>query len=123
MDGKVIELMEKMYIDLKGEIISVKSELKDDVNSVRNELKADINSVRGELKNDIDSVRSELKNDINTVGNQVIRLENNLAPKVEALFDGYKQLAEGQEEIKSQISRLTSIVEKHDIEISILKEE
>ena len=28
MDGKVIELMEKMYIDLKGEIISVKSSLK-----------------------------------------------------------------------------------------------
>jgi len=51
----------------------------------------------------------------------IVRLENEHGGKLDALFDGYKQLAEGQEEIKSQLTELSSKVEKQDIQITVLK--
>lgn len=69
----------------------------------------------------IEKMYVDLKNEIKTVGNQVANLENTLTPKVEALLDGYKQLAEGQEEIKSQIQDLQSKVDNQEVEITVLK--
>lgn len=74
-----------------------------------------------DLKSEIKSVKSELKTDIQTVGNQVAKLENDVLPKVDALFDGYKQLAEGQKDIKSQLAALSGKVENQDVEITVLK--
>jgi len=51
----------------------------------------------------------------------IIRMENDHGHKLDALFDGYKQLAEGQEDIKSQITALTAKVESQDVQITVLK--
>ena len=51
----------------------------------------------------------------------IVRLENELTPKVEALLDGYKQIAEGQKELKDQISDFRAKFENHDIQIVALK--
>ncbi|MDD4296404.1 MAG: hypothetical protein PHC69_05530 [Ruminiclostridium sp.] len=51
----------------------------------------------------------------------IVRLEIEHGHKLDALFDGYKQLTEGQEEIKSQITALTSKVESQDVQITVLK--
>lgn len=51
----------------------------------------------------------------------IVRIENEHGHKLDALFDGYKQLTEGQEEIKSQLKELSSKVEKQDMQITFLK--
>lgn len=51
----------------------------------------------------------------------IVRMENDLNPKVDALLDGYKQLSEGQEEITSQIKDLNSKISNQEVEITVLK--
>lgn len=51
----------------------------------------------------------------------IVRLENEHGKKLDALMDGYQQLAEGQEEIKSQIAELSLKVDKQEIETTGLK--
>ncbi|NLY19002.1 MAG: hypothetical protein GX045_08665, partial [Clostridiaceae bacterium] len=45
------------------------------------------------MYNDFNQKFEEVKSDIKKISNQVIKLENDLEPTVDALFDGYKQLA------------------------------
>jgi len=53
--------------------------------------------------------------------NDIVRIENDINPKIEALLDGYKQLSEGQENIKNRINDLDSKISSQEIEISSLK--
>jgi predicted S18 family serine protease len=73
------------------------------------------------MYNDFNQKFEEVKSDIKKISNQVIKLENDLEPKVDALFDGYKQLAEGQKEIKSQLNTISAKVENQDLQITVLK--
>lgn len=63
----------------------------------------------------------EQKLDSKADASDIIRLENILIPKVDALLDGYKQLSEKQNEICSSINRLQATVINHDIQITALK--
>jgi uncharacterized phage infection (PIP) family protein YhgE len=54
---------------------------------------------------------------LTTIDNRTIRMENEHGKKLDALMDGYQQLAEGQEEIKSQIAEF----DKQEIETTGLK--
>ena len=110
MEDKVFELIEKMYTDLKAEIKAVKTDLKTEIQTVQSNLNAEIQAVK-----------SELKAEVQTVGNQVTMLENDHGKKLDALMDGYKQLAEGQEEIKSQIQDINSKVTNQEVEKTVLK--
>ena len=65
--------------------------------------------------------REEIKLDVQKVSNQIVRLENELKPEVEATLDGYKQLAEGQQEIKEQLSDISKKVTNQEVEITVLK--
>jgi len=65
--------------------------------------------------------RKETNARFDKVEGHIIRIENEHGHKLDALFDGYKQLSEGQEEIKSQLTELSSKVEKQDIQITVLK--
>ena len=62
-----------------------------------------------------------MDNRLNTIDNRTIRIENEHGEKLDALMDGYQQLAEGQEEIKSQIAELSLKVDKQEIETTGLK--
>ena len=50
----------------------------------------------------------------------IVRFENELSPKVDALLDGYKQLAEGQEKIKGQLQDLKSAVDDQEVNVKVL---
>jgi predicted nucleic acid-binding Zn-ribbon protein len=63
--------------------------------------------------------REEIKLDVQKVSNQIVRLENELKPEVEATLDGYKQLAEGQQEIKEQLSDISKKVTNQEVEITV----
>lgn len=58
---------------------------------------------------------------IQKVGNQVAKIEQEHGTKLEALLDGYKQLSEGQEEIKGQLQDLQTKVSNQEVEITVLK--
>lgn len=62
-----------------------------------------------------------VKDDIKGLKNDIVRIENDHGKKLDALFDGYKQLSEGQEEVKSQLSFLTANLEKQEVEIKVIK--
>ncbi len=82
MEDKVFDLMEKMYAEMKQqfELVNKKFEL---VNKKLDE-KAD-------------------KTDI-------VKLENDLVPKIEALFDGYKQNTEKLDRIEKEVSKQEEII-------------
>ncbi len=53
--------------------------------------------------------------------NQMILLENDLKPKVEAALDGYNLLNERFDRIERKYDALAVIVQGHDLEIKKLK--
>lgn len=69
-----------------------------------------IEKMYSDLKNEISSVKKDLTNEIRTVGNQVLKLENDVNPKMEALFDGYKQNTETLERIETEVSKQEEII-------------
>lgn len=57
-----------------------------------------------------------------------LKIENDIDPKLNALLDGYKQLAESQTEMKSDISKIKSDIndikfrqESQEFEIKVIK--
>lgn len=51
----------------------------------------------------------------------IIRLENEHGVKLDSLMDGYKQLHEGQQEIKNEIREIKETVNIHDIKLLKVK--
>ncbi len=51
----------------------------------------------------------------------IIRLENDHGKKLDTLFDGYKQVSEGLNEIKNIVSEISAKVERHDIKIQVIE--
>jgi ABC-type enterochelin transport system substrate-binding protein len=71
-----------------------------------------------DLKGELTDIKRVL--DMKADKTDIIRLEDEHGKKLDTLFDGYKQLAEGQEEIKSQLTELSAKAEKQDIRINAL---
>ncbi len=51
-----------------------------------------------------------MEKEIKTIGSQVLKLENELKPKTEALFDGYKQHTEILDRIEKEVSKQEEII-------------
>ena len=84
---QVFDLLEKVYVELQG-------------------TKADLNETRTELR----ETRTELKNDIKKID---ITIENDIKPKIEALF-------EAQDIANRQIMNINKKLEEHDRRFDIL---
>lgn len=69
-----------------------------------------VEKMYSDLKNEISSVKKDLTNEIRTVGNRVLKLENDINPKIEVLFDGYKQNTETLERIEKEVSKQEEII-------------
>lgn len=67
--------------------------------------------------------RSEVKSDIQKVSNQVVKLENDLKPKVELALEGYHDVREILTRVEGKLDDLAEKFEYHDIEIAALKSE
>lgn len=48
-------------------------------------------------------------------------IENDIKSDIKATLDGYSQLAEGQNVIKDQLLDIKSMVNNHDVDITVLK--
>lgn len=136
-DDKVFDLLTKMYSDIntrfdkvenkidavQQEVSYVKQELtivKDDLSGVKQELtsvKQDVNGVKQELtivKEDV----SNLKEDISKIG---AKLDGEIIPKQQALFDGYVSNTEKLSEIQDSAENLR--IDVNNISIKTLKTE
>jgi len=89
LEDKVFELMSKMYSEMTGKF--------GEINKQFNELNKQFNELNRKLDEKAD------KSDI-------VRMENELNPKVEALFDGYKQHTDILERIEKEVSRQDEII-------------
>lgn len=76
----------------------------------------------GKLNVNVDDISKELslfKTDteerFNKIDNRLMVIENEHGSKLDALFDGYKQLAEKQEEIISDVHAIKSKQDKDDL--------
>lgn len=88
---KLFELMEKMYADLKGGQDNLRKEI------------SGIKSDMGNLKSDVGGIKS----DIRKMG---IKLDEEITPKLESLFDGYKQNSEQLTRIEKQVSEHEDVI-------------
>lgn len=57
----------------------------------------------------------------NKIDNRLMVIENDHGSKLDALLDGYKQLAEGQKEIRADIRKLELKQQNQEVEIRVLK--
>lgn len=112
MDDKLFDLMTKMYVDMK-EMRADISVLKTDVS----ELKSDVS----ELKSDVSVLKTDMigvKSDIAKLYN---KLESSIEPKIEALFDGYKQTYELEKENSRKLDDIAEKVKKQEVEIKVIQ--
>jgi predicted nucleic acid-binding Zn-ribbon protein len=93
MEGKMFELMTKMYSDLTTRL----DKMDDKISSIDKKLdsKAD-------------------KSDI-------VHIENKLDNTTKALFDGYNQVCDKVVAVENAVSDLSSKVEKQEVEIKVIK--
>lgn len=59
-----------------------------------------------QISNDLSNFKYETNERFNKIDNRLMAIENDHGSKLNALLDGYKQLAEGHDEIKADIRKL-----------------
>ena len=91
MDDKLFELMTKMYSDMQ-------------------ELKGDVSTIKVDIK--------ETKSDVNKIYNKI---ENDIEPKLGALFDGYKQTFELEKESSKKLDDIADKMSKQEVEIKVIQ--
>ncbi len=124
MEDKVLDLIEKMYIEMqemKGELRSEMQEMKavmatkDDIKNMAT--KDDIMNMA--TKDDIKNMAT--KDDIRSLENNMIKMENELKNDIRGLYDGYKQCVEGISDINYKLDKLTEKVDNQEIRLQVLK--
>ncbi len=70
-----------------------------------------------EMKSEI----KEMKQDISNINHTVVRIENSHGKRLEALFEGYQAVYEKQQEHDKRFDTIESKLEKHDLEIKVIK--
>lgn len=90
-NDKLFEFMEKMYGEMQRGFKEVNNQISD-LKNEHNELKAEVKELKAEVKKT----------------NMVI--ENDVKPKIIALFDGYKQNTEQLNRIEKEVSRNEEVI-------------
>lgn len=67
-----------------------------------------IEKMYAEMKQQFNEVNQKL--DKKADKSDIVRLENDLVPKIEALFDGYKQNTEKLDRIENEVSKQEEII-------------
>ncbi len=98
MEDKMFELIEKLYSEVKQGFAEVNGKF------------AEVNGKFTEVNGKID-----------TLSKQVINLENDIKPKVEAALDGYKAVYEKLNILEDKVDDIAAKVEKQDVEIRVIK--
>lgn len=87
---KTFELMTKMYAEMTSKMDKMYSEMQDGFKKTNT---------------DITDIKSDLKN----IG---VKIDRDITPKIEALFDGYKQNSEKLNRIEQEVSKHEEVILK-----------
>jgi len=101
-NNEMLELLTKMYSEVQGMKYDIKS------------MKSDINGRFDKLENKVDNLENEVRK-------TNITIENEIKPKIEALFDGYKQNTEAIYALSNKVDYLQTDV--NNLTIRTLKNE
>ena len=85
-----------------------------------NSMDSDIKS----LKTDVSGLKTDvsgLKTDVSGLKQQVFIIENEHGAKLDSLIDGYKQLYEGQQEIRNDIKEMKETINVHEVKLLKVK--
>jgi predicted nuclease with TOPRIM domain len=105
MEDKVLDLIEKMYIELK----QGQDEMRKDIKGLGNQQ----DEMRKDIKG-LGSQQDEMTKDIQSLSNQMVRFENGMKEDIKALYDGYRLTYEKVQEIDKK-------VEKQEVEIKVIQ--
>ena len=123
MEDRVYDLLEKLYIEMQKGFVEIRGE----VNEVRgevNELHGNVNEIRGnvnEIRGEIKEVWEEIKEVREEMNKKFVNLENKLDINLKALYDGYQQNTESINRVETKVADLSKKIDKHDIEIKVIK--
>ena len=116
MENKTFELLTQMYNEFNNRF--------DQVNNRFDQVNNRLDKVDNRLDK-VDKRFDQTDKQFNHVNKRLdrieISIENDIKPDIKATLDGYKQLAEGQEEIKAQLIELSSRVDNQEVEITALR--
>jgi len=74
-----------------------------------------------EMNKRLTSVESEMKEVKQSVLKTNIKIENDIQPKITALFDGYKANTEKLEVIENKVDKIAETVTEHDLKFTLIK--
>ena len=100
MEDKTFELLTKMYSEFSGKIDNMHNEF----NSKFDNMQGKIDSIEGKIEN--------IEGDLNSLKNVVTRMENDHGNKLDALFDGYKQINDRLDRIETEVSKHEEVILK-----------
>ena len=107
-DNKLFDLVEKMYADLSSKMGNMESRM--DKMEANMATKDDIANMA--TKDDLANMATK---------HDIIRLENKMDANHKALYDGYKLTYEKLEVLEDKVTEIEKHVEKHDVEIRVIK--
>ncbi|ANX01397.1 hypothetical protein CSTERLE_07355 [Thermoclostridium stercorarium subsp. leptospartum DSM 9219] len=119
MEDKIFDLLEKIYAEF--------SEFRKETNSRFDTLENRLDKVENRLDK-VENRLGNVENRLNTVEGHITRIENEHGQKLNALFDGYKQVYETIHEfdkslahIGSKLDNLSITVSTHDSKLEVLE--
>jgi predicted nuclease with TOPRIM domain len=125
MDEKIYDLLEKLYIDLNTKIDKMDGRLDrmddrfDQIDGRLDQMDDRFDQMDGRLDRMDD--RFDNVESIMATKQDIARLEDKMDKNFKALFDGYHLTYEKCTEIDKKVDIIDSKVEKHDVEIRVIK--
>lgn len=137
MIDNTFELLTKMYADfslqfkeVKEDIKTLKSDvstLKDDVGTLKSDvrtLKDDVATLKGSVSK-LETTVAKLETKVTKLETSVakieLKLENDVDRKIDILLETRGEVNKRLDNIENKIDIITANVEKHDIEIKVIK--
>ncbi|WP_066496936.1 hypothetical protein [Abyssisolibacter fermentans] len=124
MEKKILELLTSFQSEFRQEVKGIRSELIDFKKEVNDEFKSfrtELTDFKQDVNNEFKSIRHEIKDVKNDLKRIDIKIENDICPKIDSLFDGYKQNTETLDRLENKVDNLSEKVEKHEVEIRVIK--
>lgn len=120
---ELLELISAQFSKINTDLDSMSAQYNKANNDIEfiaaqvSKLTSDLSDFKKETSENFIGVNERLDD----IDKRVIVIENVHGARLDAIFDGYTQLNEGQREIKDDINRLYEHQENQDIEIRVLK--
>ncbi len=110
MEDKTFELLTKMYAEFSGKFNSMEGKigsLEDKIGSLEGKI-GSLEGKVGSLEGKVDNIEGELK----SLKHVVTKIENDHGKKLDALFDGYKQINDRLDRIETEVSKHEEVILK-----------